>query len=137
MSPDEEDTLGGSYELVTDDRPPFDGFDEARFEAWLRVGLERYLLEDQGPWAFPGAEGSIAQEDYLVLGLRDVYLELNAQGRGHFRHAVAKVLASLEADEKYVGVFEHLLALAGVSARPGSLTGTTGTRSQWLLRPYR
>ena len=106
------------YELTDEDYSPFDDFDEAAFERWLRVGLEGYLLEGKGAWAFPEAAGNIAQQDYLVLGLHDAYLELSANGRGHFRQAVAKVLASLEAQEKNVPLFEHLLFLAAALPAP-------------------
>jgi hypothetical protein len=52
------------------------------------------------------------------LGLRDAYLELSAKGLGHFRQALAKVLASLEAQEKNVPLFEHLLSLAAALPAP-------------------
>jgi hypothetical protein len=112
MTTKQDDLLNDFYELTDEDYNPFDDFDEAAFERWLRVGLESYLLEGKGAWAFPEAAGNIAQQDYLILGLRDTYLELSAQGRDYFRQAVAKVLASLEAQEKNVPLFEHLLFLA-------------------------
>jgi hypothetical protein len=119
MNIEDGQTTTAGYELVDDDRGLFDAFTEADFEDWLRVGLEGYLLEDQGAWAFPGAEGSIAQQDYLVLGLREAYhREWPAATRSRFRHAVAKVLASLEPSARYVSLFEHLLSLAAALAAP-------------------
>ena len=118
MTTKQDEPRNDFYELTDEDYSPFDDFDEAAFERWLRVGLEGYLLEGKGAWAFPEAAGNIAQQDYLVLGLHDAYLELSANGRGHFRQAVAKVLASLEAQEKNVPLFEHLLFLAAALPAP-------------------
>lgn len=118
MSIDAEQSATSGYELVDDDREPFDAFTEADFEDWLRVGLEGFLLEDQGAWAFPGAEGPIARQDDLVLGLREAYREWPAGVRGRFRRALAKVIASLEPSERYVPLFEHLLSLAAALPVP-------------------
>ncbi|MCI0623352.1 MAG: hypothetical protein L0387_17120 [Acidobacteria bacterium] len=118
MNPKEDDALDEGYELIDEDHGPLDDFDEERFEAWLRVGLEGYLLEDKGAWAFPGAEGAIVRQDYLALGLRDTYRRLRAEAQSHFRRSVAKVLASLEAEERNAPIFEHLLSLAAELPAP-------------------
>lgn len=91
----------------------FEGYATAEFERWLRIGLEKYCFEDAGAWAFPKAERYIVRQEFLALGLRDAYSEMKAAERGAFRQAVANVLASLEPQERFVPLFEHLLILAG------------------------
>lgn len=107
-----------SYELVDGNAGPLDDYSEAVFETWLRVGLEGYLIEGKGSQAFPEVAGTIVAEDHLILGLRKAYSALPTAGRGRFRCALAKVLASLEPTPPNVPLFEHLLSLAAILPCP-------------------
>lgn len=114
------EVFGYSYTLVDEDRYPFAEFDAPAFERWLQVGLEGYLLEGQGTWAFPGAEGYILRSDHLVEGLEEAYRSMQPQQKADFRRAVAGLLASpaLEASSQNVPVLEHLLSLAEALPAP-------------------
>ena len=105
---------GLGYEITEEGAGPFDAFGLDDFERWLRTGLESYLLEGKGAWAFSPAAGEIARHDHLILGLRATYEDLLAHQRALFRQAVANVLASLEPREKNIPIFENLLTLAGL-----------------------
>ncbi len=95
-------------------------FDEARFEDWLREGLERYLWEGAGASAFPGADAAIWRSEDLDLGLADAYRQLDARRQGCMRRAVANVLATLtlEPRKRNLPLFEHLLSLAALLPAP-------------------
>lgn len=92
----------------------FHDFTEADFEGWLKAGMEAYLLEAAGAWAFPGAAGEIAAPGNLFLyqGLCESYRQLTAEQRKRYRLGLANVLASLEPAHRNVPIFEHLLSLA-------------------------
>lgn len=91
----------------------------ARFERWVRVGVESYVLEGAGPAAFPEAAHLILRAGTLTLGLRAFAEGLNAVRRDNLKAAVARVLSSLEPRERYVAVAEQLLAISvAISAYP-------------------
>ena len=97
-----------------EDLAPFEGFKADDFAAWLKVGLEAYLIEDEGVWGFEHVAVFLQGEEHLALALGHIYRELPARERAEFRKAVAKVMATLEADPVNAPVFEHLLAIAAV-----------------------
>ena len=101
-----------------EDLAPFEGFKAADFAAWLKVGLEAYLIEDEGVWGFEHVAVFLQGEEHLALALGHIYRELPARKRAKFRKAVAKVMATLEADPVNAPVFEHLLAIAAVLPAP-------------------
>ena len=105
-----------------EDLAPFEGFKSADFAAWLKVGLEAYLIEDEGVWGFEHVAVFLQSEEHLALALGHIYRELSARERAEFRKAVADVMATLEADPKNVPVFEHLLAIAAVLPAPEVLS---------------
>ena len=105
-----------------EDLAPFEGFKAADFAAWLKVGLEAYLIEDEGVWGFEHVAVFLQSEEHLALALGPIYRELSAPERAEFRKAVAKVMAELEADPVNVPVFEHLLAIAAVLPAPEVLS---------------
>lgn len=105
---------GLGYEITEKGTGPFDSFGLDDLDRWLRTGLEGYLLEGQGAWAFSPVAGSIAKHGYLTLGLRAIYEDMSAHQRALFRQAVANVLASLEPRERNIPLFENLLSLAGL-----------------------
>ncbi|MCP5368722.1 MAG: hypothetical protein H6907_21820 [Hyphomicrobiales bacterium] len=101
-----------------EDLAPFEGFKAADFAAWLKAGLEAYLIEDEGIWGFEHVAVFLQGEEHLALALGHVYGELPARNRAEFRKAVADVMATLEADPVNAPVFEHLLAIAAVLPAP-------------------
>lgn len=101
-----------------EDIAPFTAFKAADFAAWLKAGLEDYLIEDEGVWGFEHVAVFLQGEEHLALALGHVYRELPAPKRAEFRKAVAEVMATLEADPVYAPVFEHLLAIAVVLPAP-------------------
>lgn len=86
--------------------------DDATFAGWLRAGLEGFLFEKLGGWAFPGAEGHFARMGYPSEALRCLYQELDSHKQGCLRRAVALVLRRIPAEERYAPVFLELLKLA-------------------------
>lgn len=98
----------------------FDDFTEADFEGWLKAGMEAYLLEGAGAWAFPGAAGELAAPGNLFLyqGLCESYQQLTAEQRRRYRLALSNVLASLEPLDRNIPIFEHLLSLAAALPAP-------------------
>ena len=98
----------------------FKGFTEADFEGWFKAGMEAYLLEGAGAWAFPGAAGEIAAPGNLFLyqGLCESYRQLTAEQRKRYRLGLANVVASLEPVRHNVPIFEHLLSLAAALPAP-------------------
>lgn len=105
-----------------EDLAPFEGFKADDFAAWLKVGLEAYLIEDEGVWGFEHVAVFLQGEEHLALALGHIYRELPARERAEFRKAVAKVMATLEADPVNAPVFEHLLAIAAVLPAPEVLS---------------
>ena len=105
-----------------EDLAPFEGFKTDDFAAWLKVGLEAYLIEDEGVWGFEHVAVFLQSEEHLALALGHIYRELSAPERAEFRKAVAKVMATLEADPVNAPVFEHLLAIAAVLPAPEVLS---------------
>ena len=101
-----------------EDLAPFEGFKADDFATWLKVGLEAYLIEDEGVWGFEHVAVFLQSEEHLALALGHIYRELSARERAEFRKAVAKVMAELEADPVNAPVFEHLLAIAAVLPAP-------------------
>lgn len=100
-------------------QPEQDDWGVARFESWLRVGLESYVLEGADAEAFPGAIRFILECRSLTLGLRTFAEHLNAARRDAFKHAIANVLSAMEPRERYAPVVEHLLSIAiATSAYP-------------------
>ncbi|MCB2262304.1 MAG: hypothetical protein LGR52_05100 [Candidatus Thiosymbion ectosymbiont of Robbea hypermnestra] len=90
-----------------------------RFECWLRVGVESYVLEGAGAAAFPAAAHRILTAGSLSQGLREFAAGLNAVRRDNLKQALAQVLSSLEPQERFVSVAEQLLAVAvAISAYP-------------------
>jgi len=87
-------------------------YDIASFQRWLRVGLETYLLENN-VWGFEPMAVFIGQDEHVVSDLRNIYDVLPSSARANFRQAIANILASLEATEQNIIIFEHLLLLAG------------------------
>lgn len=83
-----------------------------RFERWLRVGLESYVLEDAGPVAFPEAAHHILARGSLTAGLAAFTSGLSAARRDNFKQALAQVLAALEPRERNLPVADQLLAVA-------------------------
>lgn len=98
----------------------FENFRASDFEVWLRGGLEAYLHEKRGAWAFPGAEGEIASpaHAFLYQGLHHFYRGLPALLRAQFRLGLANVLASLEPTQENVPLFEEILSLAATLPAP-------------------
>ena len=105
-----------------EDLAPFEGFKAADFAAWLKVGLEAYLIEDEGGWGFEHVAVFLQGEEHLALALGHIYRALPARKQAEFRKAVAKVMAELEADLVNAPVFEHLLAIAAVLPAPEVLS---------------
>ena len=105
-----------------EDLAPFEGFKAADFAAWLKVGLEGYLIEDEWVWKFEHVAVFLQSEEHLALALGHIYRELSAPERAEFRKAVADVMATLEADPVNAPVFEHLLAIAAVLPAPEVLS---------------
>lgn len=105
-----------------EDLAPFKDFKSADFAAWLKVGLEAYLIEDEGVWGFEHVAVFLQGEEHLALALGHIYRELPARKRAEFRKAVAYVMATLEADPVNAPVFEHLLAIAAVLPAPEVLS---------------
>ena len=105
-----------------EDLAPFEGFKADDFAAWLRVGLEGYLIEDEGVWVFEHVAVFLQGEEHLALALGHIYRGLPAPERAEFRKAVAKVMATLEADPVNAPVFEHLLTIAVVLPAPEVLS---------------
>lgn len=99
--------------IVEEDAPNlFEQFTTADFEAWLRVGLEEYFLEDRDIWGFRGAEGILSGHEHLVKKLGKFFSEMNSRQRQHFREACSDILAILPCEERYIPVFEYLLSIA-------------------------
>jgi len=92
----------------------FAKFETEDFELWLRIGLEGYLLEDEGKWAFEPLAVFIGYDNHLVLDLRNIYRVLSPRKQAYFRQAVANLIAYLEATERNVVIFEHLIYLTSV-----------------------
>ena len=105
-----------------EDLAPFEGFKSADFVKWLKVGLEAYLIENEGVWGFEHVAVFLQGEEHLALALGHIYRELPARKRAEFRKAVADVMATLEADPVNAPVFEHLLAIAAVLPAPEVLS---------------
>lgn len=101
-----------------EDLAPFRDFKAADFAAWLKAGLEDYLIEDEGIWGFEHVAVFLQGEEHLALALGHIYRELPALKRAEFRKAVVDVMATLEADPVNAPVFEHLLAIAAVLPAP-------------------
>ena len=94
-------------------------WDMHRFERWVRVGVESFVLEDLGPAAFPEAAHHILTTGSLSNGLQQFAEGLDAKPLDDLKHAIGAVLSSLEPRERYVRVAEQLLAIAvAVSAYP-------------------
>ena len=83
-----------------------------RFEHWVRVGAESYVLEGASPVAFPEAAHLILRTGSVELGLRAFAERLNAQRRSNLKQAVAQALSSLEPRERFRPVAELLLSFA-------------------------
>lgn len=90
----------------------FDDFDSNQFEKWLESGLKDYLIHVRGSQAFPGAENWIAKHQILEEGLKEFYGVLSGKQQGHFKSAVADLLASLPAIHENIPLFRSLLLLA-------------------------
>ena len=105
-----------------EDLAPFEGFKADDFAKWLKVGLEAYLIEDEGVWEFEHVAVFLQGEEHLALALGHIYRELSAPEQAEFRKAVADVMATLEADLVNAPVFEHLLAIAAVLPAPEVLS---------------
>ena len=101
-----------------EDLAPFNGFEAANFAAWLKAGLEGYLIEDEGVWGFKHVAVFLQGEEHLALALGHVYRELPTLERAEFRKALAEMVATLEADPVNAPVLEHLLAIAAVLPAP-------------------
>lgn len=101
------------------DKAVRDEWDIPRFERWVRVGVEAYVLEDAGPTAFPEAAHLILNTGSLTLGLKAFADGLNAFRRDNLKQAIAQVLSSLEPSAHYAPVAEQLLVIAvAVTAYP-------------------
>ena len=50
-----------------EDLAPFEGFEADDFAAWLRVGLEGYLIEEEGVWGFGHVAVFLQGEEHLTL----------------------------------------------------------------------
>ncbi|HIJ83300.1 MAG: hypothetical protein HW380_279 [Magnetococcales bacterium] len=108
------ENLPGDGIFVAGVAPPssFNEYSKEMFESWLRVGLEGFLLEGEDIWAFPGAETILAGPEPFIKKLGNFYRALASQQRARFRQATADLLAILPSQERFVPVFEYLLALA-------------------------
>lgn len=97
-----------------EDLKPFAKFKAVDFQRWLRIGLEGYLLEDKGVWAFEPLAVFIGQDEHLVLDLCNISRAFPARQQAYLRQGVANLLANLEPVERNIVLFEHLLYLASM-----------------------
>jgi len=89
-------------------------FEIGDFERWLRTGLEGYLLEDEGVWAFDPLAVFFGHDEDIVLDLRNIYRVFSSRQQGLFRQAVANLIANLGPIERNVPIFERLLQVAAI-----------------------
>lgn len=89
-------------------------------QRWLRVGLVGYTLEGKGPVAFPDIAHLIMNTGSLPDTFRVLADRLSEESHlMNLKQAVASVLSTLDARERYVPVIEQLLAIAvAIKATP-------------------
>jgi hypothetical protein len=91
------------------------------FERWLKLGLQEYLFERQGRYAFPGAEDFIEQgEGDIASDLARIGRALTARDLENFATGVTNLLENLD----FSG--EHGAVVAIILLKLGAGIGATG-----------
>ncbi len=95
---------------------PFDpnSADTQSVRQWMQAGLDGYLNDDMGCWAFRPCEHHINVRDDLAEDLRAIYQELTPDAQRRWRSAIRDILAMQGPDPSKGSATQVLIDLAAL-----------------------